>query len=650
MILYDIRIQNFRSFVDETIRVDAVTALVGPNGAGKSNVLHALNFFYAQSYPLTALDCYNKATDEQISITLTFSQLTPDERKHFGTYVDGDTLSIAKTASWGNGTPVVHYHGSSLQCADFAAIRAETGVAERKTKYNALVDAGTHSGLERVTRGGDVEDRLSVWEAANPQRCVRQRDQGQFFGWPNVGHGRIDEFSKWIFIPAVRDAATEAIEGRNNALKGLLDLFLRPKLEANEQLQQLRNEASRRYREILDPEHLQELKDLADELSNTLSQLAPETRVQLGWQKLDAVSFPLPTASTQLGEGNFLAPVEYAGHGTQRAFLIAILQHLVKARIQSAGDDRPIPHILLGIEEPELYLHPIRARLVNRVLRALSTAEPGRPPIQSIYGTHSPYFVDVPNFRSVRQVKRLPPASPELPGRSRVHEVNVETLAQKLAAAHSKPAADFSWDRLRPRLTSVMTPMISEGFFADTVALVEGEEDRAYIVGAAASKGIDLEASGIAVIPVCGKPSIDRPFVVFDGLGIRCFLVFDGDSDKRPQDAHPETNRALLRLCGETPEDFPQTRCWATGACFSTNTGSVVREQIGEALYDRKLAEVASEFGYPEISQAMKNPVVVSELLKRCTAEGHRSPALDAVVDALAGAAVAVGTTEPAAT
>lgn len=46
MRLREIRIQNFRSFKDETIHLDDYTCLVGPNGAGKSTVLQALNVFF----------------------------------------------------------------------------------------------------------------------------------------------------------------------------------------------------------------------------------------------------------------------------------------------------------------------------------------------------------------------------------------------------------------------------------------------------------------------------------------------------------------------------------------------------------------------------------------------------------------------------
>jgi len=45
MKLSKLRIENFRSFKDETIYFDDYTCLVGANGAGKSAVLTALNVF-----------------------------------------------------------------------------------------------------------------------------------------------------------------------------------------------------------------------------------------------------------------------------------------------------------------------------------------------------------------------------------------------------------------------------------------------------------------------------------------------------------------------------------------------------------------------------------------------------------------------------
>jgi predicted ATP-dependent endonuclease of OLD family len=46
MKLSKLRIENFRSFKDETIYFDDYTCLVGANGTGKSAVLTALNVFF----------------------------------------------------------------------------------------------------------------------------------------------------------------------------------------------------------------------------------------------------------------------------------------------------------------------------------------------------------------------------------------------------------------------------------------------------------------------------------------------------------------------------------------------------------------------------------------------------------------------------
>ena len=48
MKIKSIRIENFRSFQDETIVLNSYSCFVGPNGAGKSTVLAALNVFFQE--------------------------------------------------------------------------------------------------------------------------------------------------------------------------------------------------------------------------------------------------------------------------------------------------------------------------------------------------------------------------------------------------------------------------------------------------------------------------------------------------------------------------------------------------------------------------------------------------------------------------
>ena len=79
MKIESVRIENFRSYKDETIVLDDYTCFVGPNGAGKSTVFYALNIFFRQYKDsktdlskLSESDFHHKDTKNDIRITVTF--------------------------------------------------------------------------------------------------------------------------------------------------------------------------------------------------------------------------------------------------------------------------------------------------------------------------------------------------------------------------------------------------------------------------------------------------------------------------------------------------------------------------------------------------------------------------------------------------
>lgn len=83
MKIESVRIQNFRSFDDETVVLDDYTCLVGPNGSGKSTVLTALNIFFRETensstnlVELGREDFHQYRTDRPIQITVTFTELS----------------------------------------------------------------------------------------------------------------------------------------------------------------------------------------------------------------------------------------------------------------------------------------------------------------------------------------------------------------------------------------------------------------------------------------------------------------------------------------------------------------------------------------------------------------------------------------------
>ena len=60
------------------------------------------------------------------------------------------------------------------------------------------------------------------------------RDDGKFFGFAGVSQGYLGYFTKFIKVPAVRDAAEDAAEGRGSCITEIMDLVVRSSLKSGD--------------------------------------------------------------------------------------------------------------------------------------------------------------------------------------------------------------------------------------------------------------------------------------------------------------------------------------------------------------------------------------------------------------------------------
>jgi hypothetical protein len=342
MIIQSVHIANFRSILDEQVGFAELTAFVGPNGTGKSTFLRALELFYDGSPRIEAGDFYNEDTTDEIVIRVTFGELCPAAKERLGAYVQGETLTVERVIRMVEGRVSSSYHGASLRHDGFAGVREGLGIKDRgktaKERYNALRVDPKYAGLPAWTSLGAAEDSLTAWEAAHDAECTRARDAGNFFGFKEVGQGYLGQFTRFLFIPAVRDAADDAMEGRGSPLTVLMDMVVRHALAGKKELQDLREETQRKYDEIVDPNKTQELGTLAADLSATLHTYVPEASVELGWLPAAPVQLDLPKADVHLVEDQYPTAVHRTGHGLQRAFIMTMLQHLTKAQATRESD------------------------------------------------------------------------------------------------------------------------------------------------------------------------------------------------------------------------------------------------------------------------------------------------------------------------
>ena len=644
MIVKSIHVRNFRSILDEKLDCDNLTVLVGRNGTGKSSFLRATEMFYDPKATVTVEDFYAEETNKEIEIALTFTDLGSEEVSLFAPYLDNNTLTVAKVFSLSakrQGT----YHGMRLQNPDFVEVRNAGGKTDIRNKYSEIKTSDKYLALPAVRNADQVEDELKKWEAANLGSCTRMRDDGQFFGFTEVGQGYLGRHSRFICIPAVRDAADDATEGKGSCVTEIMDLVVRNALASRKDYVALKDDTQKKYREIIDPAKLTELSGLQSHLSDTLRYYAPEANVSLEWVKLDDINFPLPKAEIKLQEDGYKSSVQRTGHGLQRALILTMLQHLIAAKSFEGTTDEEhategespeqgstqLPGLVLAIEEPELYQHPSRQRHMASVLLKLAQGMiPGvAKKTQVIYTTHSPLFVGLDRFEQIRLLRKVDYVTGK-PKITKSVMAELDAVAEELWVACGRQGNKFTGDTLRPRLQAVMTPWVNEGFFADVVVLVEGEDDRVAIHGVATSMGHDFDSDGISVIPCSGKNNLDRPLVIFRRFGIPVYVMWDGDHGE--SDAKAEDNRRLLRHVGQSEEDWP---CGVKDlhACFKTELEKTFAEEIGKDLFDRLLAEEQDQLGIPKKKDALKNPVVLHHIVERALAEGKTSLTMKVIVE-----------------
>ena len=429
----------------------------------------------------------------------------------------------------------------------------------------------------------------------------------------------------------------------------IMDLVVRSVLANRQSVVQFRHNTREQYSNIMDPANLTELNDLETSLSRTLQSYVPDASVTLNWSPLQEISVPMPQAEVKLLEDEYEARVERTGHGLQRAFIVTMLQHLVAAQKQDGGedDDEPrqdeseeeseetrmslLPNLVLAIEEPELYQHPSRQRHLASVLLKLATGgiEGVAESTQVIYITHSPLFVGLDRFDQVRVLHKVTIEAGK-PKATQLKRADMEAVAEELGRANNAPPAAYRAETLRPRLYAIMTPWMGEGFFADVVVLVEGEEDRAAILGFAEAKGYALDSMGIAVIPCFGKRNLDRPLVIFRHMGVPTYVVWDGDSDS--SDPRPEDNKYLMRLLDIPGEEWP---CFVidTAACFKKKLEKTLEAEIGENAFAQLLSNAQEEFGIAKKAHAIKNPVVIRRVVEDAASQGMSCPSMEKVVE-----------------
>ncbi len=637
MIVESVTVRRYRAIEEATLHLGGVTYLVGRNGAGKSTFLNALAAFFG-GLPVTGEDDFHRhQIDAPIEIAVTFGQLGGPASVEFEKYVRDGRLTVTRRFAYEGTRLVDSFHGVAAASPRFRAIRALAG----REKLDAYRDQRAEFGLPVVRSVADLDRALAAWEAAHPDDLELAEDDGHFFGYRNVAAGKLDRYIDFVLVPAVREASADASDQRDSALRRLVDAVIRRSVDLEAPLARLRATVSDGYADLLARPELA-LGALQERMTRSIQRFAPGTEVALAWSQVPELRLPEPTAVARLIDDGFEGDVATKGHGLQRAYLMAALQALAEVEasrptVDGDGDVAALQRgLLLAVEEPELYQHPAQARFIARTFDQL--AGDAASQVRILACTHSPIFVDVRSFDSLRLIRK--DATADSPG-TVVNRASLDEVAALLATAH-EPARAFTGAGLRPGLVALMNPYVNEALFADFVVLVEGEEDKAlveaYLARQAGWPAVATRA--IAIVPVGGKKNLDKLSAILSSLDVPHFLVFDRDGERRePREQVERWNSVLQRLAGvDAPDPMPPTGTGARHAVFAPDLTAVVSDEMGAAAWRSIRDAVCEELGIEVREGGVKNAETLRIMLDRAATAGMASPSLDAAAAAMIAA------------
>jgi len=575
-----IRIQNFRSIRDRTVGLGDLTVLIGANGTGKTSVLDALELFLSKGRGASEED-YHLGSD-QIDITV---DVNPGDHAVGKRFLRDGVIRLQKSFTKDG----VTLRAETLCNVDFGsgregmnpdALRQLAG--QIREKYPGAPSYKSKSAY--LADLADYEHRLSQ----DPKHGGKY-SPGFVKYVPEQGgdaNGGLLRMLSLIFVPAMKNIATEGTDGSRSSLSKLLEMTIH-----DERGERVRERVSKRiekaygaYRVAMGKRLRKLGKDLEEQ--SRLYMEGAEFKIDLAEPGEEASHLG---AVVRMGDGGHLSLVDRAGSGLQRVYLLSLLDLIAgkgrKARKRNAGKAegaRARPFRLIVIDEPELYQHPQRQR---QILKSLIRIAEDDPLVRIVCSTHSPYFVELRRADTLRLLRRG----------EETHFVTLDGLVGSMLG--KDPASPGAREELSTWLDMNATHWITEGFFAIQVGLVEGHGDRNMLLAtasamadgacahrgrggrrdggtAAASAGVDLDRQEVSIIPVDGVKSMPKFMRLFGEFKIPAYPIWDLDSkNSKGVEDTDKRNATLAGLASGTGQGGapPKPDITPKYACFKDN-------------------------------------------------------------------------------
>ncbi|OZG75390.1 hypothetical protein BTA51_03160 [Hahella sp. CCB-MM4] len=524
MRLHRLKIEGLRRLQSVAVEFGDASFCIGPNNAGKSSVLIAIEYLLSANKRIPEADYYSEVDEDTGEVKVVADCITleaefrnvPIESNNWRGF-QGRTFRYQHPEELGETGISIHYRKSFPLGRDvIVELKSkQRSLAAQFTKCKSpqdFIDAGANEEVFKelftdLDKGIPAKEKIKL-EAVDDLWELGQEDE--WFQNPGGIPGNVlSRLPRFLKIPA--EAASYEIDDPKKGVLGktLSELFedVRDESDNYKAAQKHLDELTKE----LDPkDENSEFGKMMTELNKVLSSVFPDSALHATADLSDPQKALVPSFEIAMSS-NIQTPVSHQGTGMVRSAVFGMLrfrQHWLSQR-----EDNSDRSLIIGFEEPEIYLHPSAANQMRDTIYELSGKQS-----QIVATTHSPYLIDL--SRKPRQVLN----------RFRCDGGHTESMAFNVSDEFIALSEN---DKAYVKMLLRVDDYVARAFFTKTVVLVEGDTEDIVLKEAFKRLPVEVRAklqSDFEVIKARGKASIIGIAKYFHALSISFMVMHDRDA------------------------------------------------------------------------------------------------------------------------
>jgi len=533
MQLYSLCIEGFRKHYKTEIKFSDSTFLIGENNVGKSSVLYALDYLLGANSSIPIDEFYaleeegkRKIAVENIVFTAEFRRIPreanswrgfkgrllnyePDINDPFDT---GLKFIYRKTYPKGGKVKIETFENLKVLKSKFRDCICiqdylDAGLSEdeltdeiKKIKYDKKLSAKERALFDVIEDIFDIDYSKEGW-VENPG---------------GIPQNVLSKLPKYLLIPA-QDSEGE-ISGTSGTLQRTLNELFNEVREKSENYR-LAQEYLNKLAQELDPsDDSTEISKMIGEINSIISDVFPHTGISALANLSDADKVIRPVFDIQMNS-NVSTSSKLQGTGLIRSTVFALLRY--KALRDNKKDITQERQLIIGFEEPEIYLHPNAISKMRDTIYSL--AESGNN--QIVCTTHSPYMIDL-SKKPKQTLNRL-----SLIKLEESTALTVKSDAFNITKEFLKLQED---DKNYIKMLLRVEDSIAKCFFVKKVLIIEGDTEQVVLSETISKLPMNLRNEILSdwyILRARGKAAIIPLIKYLRAMHIDIYVMHDKDAD-----------------------------------------------------------------------------------------------------------------------